>query len=303
MDHRHDDRRHRPIPQPRRGDSEPSPTDARDPPGRGVATVRDVLARAVTAGPRAVADWPTPTRALAAAIGVVGVLAALTLVVAPFGTAAFGGLTIPVVLAAGVADGLDPCAFALLVLFATYTLTLVSGVAADGTPTPDARRRLLGAGSVYVGAVWVTYFVIGLGLLSFLAWLGEDHLVTRAAAVLALAMGVWMLKDVVLPDLGAALAAPAATHRRLHRAIERGGLAGMLTAGSSSGSARSPARAPSISTSWPSSTPRAAGRRGSPSSPSTTSPTSPRSSSSWRSWPIGGSWGAWGAGTGRTDVG
>ncbi len=193
--------------------------------------MRDVLVRALTAGPRAVADWPIPTRALAAAIGGVGVVAALTLVVAPFETAAFGGLTIPVVLAAGVADGLNPCAFALLVLFATYTLTLVSSVAADGTPTPDARRRLLGAGSVYVGAVWVTYFVIGLGLLSFLAWLGEDHLVTRAAAVLALAMGVWMLKDVVLPDLGPALAAPAATHRRLHRAIERGGLAGMLTAG------------------------------------------------------------------------
>src|SRR5581483_4742642 len=129
------------------------PDDARDPPGRGLATVRDVLVRAVTAGPRAVADWPTPTRALAAAIGSVGALAALTLVVAPFETAAFGGLTIPVVLAAGVADGLNPCAFALLVLFATYTLTLVSSVAADGTPTPDARRRLLGAGSVYVGAV------------------------------------------------------------------------------------------------------------------------------------------------------
>lgn len=185
----------------------------------------------LTAAPRAVLDWPLATQALAAALVGVAALAVLVLILVPFEAAAFGGLTVPLVLAAGFADGLNPCAFALLVLFATYTLTLVNSLTAEGTPTPDARRRLLGAGSVYVGAVWVTYFVIGLGLLSFLAWLGEDHLVTRAAAVLALGMGLWMLKDVVLPGLGPALAAPAATHRRLHRAIERGGLTGMLVAG------------------------------------------------------------------------
>lgn len=182
-------------------------------------------------GRAALADWPTPTRLLAFALVSVAVSAGFVLVLRPFEAAAFGGLTVPVVLVAGVADGLNPCAFALLVLFATYTLTVVNSVTGDGAPLPDARRRLLSAGSVYVGAVWITYFVIGLGLLSFLAWLGEDHLVTRAAALLALGMGLWMLKDVVLPDLGPALAAPPVTHRRLHRAIERGGMAGMLTAG------------------------------------------------------------------------
>ncbi|GIW20819.1 MAG: hypothetical protein KatS3mg065_1115 [Chloroflexota bacterium] len=100
-----------------------------------------------TGGPRAVADWPIPTRALAAAIGGVGAVAALTLVVAPFETAAFGGLTVPVVLAAGVADGLNPCAFALLVLFATYTLTLASQRRRRrdtdaGRPPPAPRRRV-----------------------------------------------------------------------------------------------------------------------------------------------------------------
>jgi cytochrome c biogenesis protein CcdA len=149
----------------------------------------------------------------------------------PFDTAAFGNLTVPLVFASGVADGLNPCAFALLVLFATYTLTLVNSVTADGTPTPEARRRLLGAGSLYVGAVWATYFVIGLGLLSFLDWLGRDHLVTRLAAVVALLMALWMLKDVLLPGLGPSMIAPAGTHGRMQRAMERGGLGGMLVAG------------------------------------------------------------------------
>ena len=174
---------------------------------------------------------PRPAFVLALALGLVGVTASAYILAVPFDTGAFGGLTVPTVLGAGVADGLNPCAFALLVLFATYTLTMVNSVTADGSPTLEARRRLLGAGSLYVGAVWVTYFVIGLGLLSFLSWLGEDHLVTRVAVVLALVMALWMLKDVFLPGLGPSMMAPAGTQSRMHRAIERGGLAGMLIAG------------------------------------------------------------------------
>ncbi len=112
---------------------------------------------------------PRPAFVLATALLAVGLGASAYLVAVPFDTAAFGGLTVPVVLASGVADGFNPCAFALLVLFATYTLTMVNAVTSDGSPTLEARRRLLGAGSLYVGAVWVTYFIIGLGLLSFLA--------------------------------------------------------------------------------------------------------------------------------------
>jgi cytochrome c biogenesis protein CcdA len=174
---------------------------------------------------------PRPALLLGGLLLGVGVGASAYVAVVPFEAAAFGGLTVPTVLASGFADGFNPCAFALLVLFATYTLTMVNAVTADGSPTLDARRRLLGAGSLYVGAVWITYFVIGLGLLSFLGWLGQDHLVTRVAAIVALGMALWMLKDVLLPGVGPSLMAPAGTHGRMHRAMERGGLGGMLVAG------------------------------------------------------------------------
>jgi len=175
--------------------------------------------------------WPRPAIALTTLIVTVGLTALAYVLAVPFNTAAFGGLTVPTVLVSGVADGFNPCAFALLVLFATYTLTLVNAVTADGTPTLEARRRLLGAGSLYVGAVLVTYFIIGLGLLSFLGWLGRDHLVARGASILALVMALWMLKDVFLPGVGPSMMAPGGTHRRMQKAMERGGLAGMLIAG------------------------------------------------------------------------
>jgi cytochrome c biogenesis protein CcdA len=174
---------------------------------------------------------PLTAVALFAGLSGVAVVALATVALVPFETARFGGLTAPIVLTSGFADGFNPCAFALLVLFATYTLTLVNAVTSDGSPTPSARRTLLGAGSLYVGAVFITYFLIGLGLFSFLSWLGEDHLVARVAAVVALLMAVWMLKDVFLPGWGPAMAAPSGTHGLMNKAMRRGGLAGMLLAG------------------------------------------------------------------------
>jgi cytochrome c biogenesis protein CcdA len=174
---------------------------------------------------------PRPAIVLAAMLGSVGLVSAAYVAMVPFDTAVFGGLTVPTVLLSGVADGFNPCAFALLVLFATYTLTMVNAVTSDGTPTLEARRRLLGAGSLYVGAVWITYFIIGLGLMSFLGWLGQDHLVARGASIIALVMALWMLKDVFLPGVGPSMMAPAGTHGRMQKAMEKGGLGGMLLAG------------------------------------------------------------------------
>ena len=180
---------------------------------------------------RTLVGLPLPALLLAAALAGVALFSGMVLTLFPFNTAAFGRLTLPTVLGAGVLDGLNPCSFALLVLFATYTLTLVNAVTGDGSPTALARARLLSAGSMYVGAVWITYFLIGLGLFSFLAFLGQDHLVTRVAAVLALLMALWMVKDVLFPGWGPAMVAPAGSHGWMHRATERGGLAGMLLAG------------------------------------------------------------------------
>jgi len=181
--------------------------------------------------PRLTLGLPRPFVVLLAMLGTVGVAASGYVLAVPFDQAAFGGLTVPTVLVSGVADGFNPCAFALLVLFATYTLTLVNAVTANGAPTLEARRRLLGAGSLYVGAVWVTYFIIGIGLLSFLGWLGRDHLVARGASILALVMTLWMLKDIFLPGVGPSMMAPIGTHGRMQKAMARGGLAGMLIAG------------------------------------------------------------------------
>ncbi len=175
---------------------------------------------------------PRTALVLFSALAAITVAASLVVLFGPgFTSPVFGSLTPQVVVASGFADGFNPCAYALLVLFATYTLTLVNAVTADGRATASARRTLLGAGSLYVGAIFVTYFLLGLGLYTLVEGLGKDHIVARAGAVLALVMALWMLKDVFLPGFGPAMAAPSGTHGLMNRAMQRGGLAGMLLAG------------------------------------------------------------------------
>jgi hypothetical protein len=97
--------------------------------------------------------FPRPALLLAVALLSVGVGASAYVIAVPFQAAAFGGLTVPTVLAAGVADGFNPCAFALLVLFATYTLTLVNSVTADGSPSDMRRHSSLVAAGIALSRV------------------------------------------------------------------------------------------------------------------------------------------------------
>ncbi|MCL2105390.1 MAG: hypothetical protein FWH21_10185 [Kiritimatiellaeota bacterium] len=76
--------------------------------------------------------------------------------------------TPPLVMLAGLADGLNPCAFATIVF-------LVSLLALGGR----GRRGILVGGLSFCVASYATYFLIGLGLLSFLRELAASTRATR----------------------------------------------------------------------------------------------------------------------------
>ncbi len=130
------------------------------------------------------------------------------------------GLTVPVILGAGFLDGFNPCAFGVLILFATFALGLAAreSVASGGPSAAAASRRVLGLGSLFVAGVLVTYFLLGLGMLSAIVTatnFGSSHLPSRVAALIAIGLGIWMLRDALLPDAPLQLAAPHALHGRM----------------------------------------------------------------------------------------
>lgn len=108
------------------------------------------------------------------------------------------------VLASGLLDGLNPCAIAILLFF----LAFLHVARRD-------RSDVLRMGVLYVAAIYLVYFLIGLGLLVALVLTGEAHLLARVAAFLVIALGLLTLGGLLWEPLGRVTRAP---HRLWERA-------------------------------------------------------------------------------------
>ncbi len=175
------------------------------------------------AGPRPA----TARRLLVLVVGVVGVAVAAVFLATAQRPAEHQGLTdlsLATIITAGLLDGLNPCAFGVLILFATFALglaarqSLAPGGAARIADLGAASRTVLGLGGVFVLGVFLAYVLIGLGLLTALTAatsVASSHLPSRVAALIAIGLGLWMIRDVLLPDAGWQLAAPGVLHGRI----------------------------------------------------------------------------------------
>jgi cytochrome c-type biogenesis protein len=114
-------------------------------------------------------------------------------------------ITLATVLVAGVIDGVNPCAFTVLLLFIT---ALSATLQVGEHNVTRLRARILGLGSVYIAAVFVTYLALGVGVLASLDFFTRQHIPARVGALIAVLFGLWMLKDYFLPELGWRLQAP-----------------------------------------------------------------------------------------------
>jgi len=133
-------------------------------------------------------------------------------------------LTIPLVVGAGVLDGLNPCSFAGLLLFSSFTIAAVqaslAGTEPDSSGPFPGRRRLLGNGSLYISAIFLTYLLLGLGFLSTVLLLSGYHLVGKVAAVAAIGMGLWTLRDFFVPRARWKLGPPRSLHPHLRSSLQ-----------------------------------------------------------------------------------
>ena len=95
-----------------------------------------------------------------------------------------GNLTLPVVISAALVDAINPCAFAVLIV-------LLSAVLARGV-----KKTALLAGLAFTAAVYISYFLMGVGFIKVLSFADRWALIIRwVIAALALAIGLFNLKD------------------------------------------------------------------------------------------------------------
>ncbi|MCD6135593.1 hypothetical protein J7J63_02635, partial [Candidatus Bipolaricaulota bacterium] len=92
-------------------------------------------------------------------------------------------LTIPAVILAAAADSVNPCTFAVLVLL--LGTLLVAG----------KRGKMWQAGLAFIAAIYVSYFLMGIGIFSAIQAAGVQRPFILAVSGLAILLGLWNTKD------------------------------------------------------------------------------------------------------------
>ncbi len=132
-------------------------------------------------------------------------------------------LTLPIVITAGLIDGFNPCAFAVLLLFITFTMGMLQ-------MQTNYRYGLMKVGSIYISGIFVTYVLIGVGILSTISFFSVTHAVGKAAALISMLMGVVVMRDFFMPG-SSLLAIPESMHTSINNWIRRTTMPGVFGAG------------------------------------------------------------------------
>ncbi len=120
------------------------------------------------------------------------------------------------IIAAGLLDGINPCAFGALIFLITF-LTLVQ----------RKKTEILLVGIIFTATVFLTYYLVGIGFLSFLSSIPFFKVIARwvylATALIAIILGVFSFIDFLKARKGKlsemTLQLPSKLRKRIHRVI------------------------------------------------------------------------------------
>jgi cytochrome c biogenesis protein CcdA len=93
-------------------------------------------------------------------------------------------LTLGIVIAAALADSINPCVFGVLIFLLAYMVTVFKN-----------KLKMLLAGLIYTSVVYVTYLLIGIGLLAITQSIGIIKPFYWIAGIVAILAGILEIKD------------------------------------------------------------------------------------------------------------
>jgi cytochrome c biogenesis protein CcdA len=94
------------------------------------------------------------------------------------------GRLFPLVAISGFLDGLNPCAFAVLIFFVVFLFTM-----------QRAAKDIIKVGIIYIAAIYIAYLLIGLGIVHAFIFSGQEHLMAKISAYLVIFLGLVNIKD------------------------------------------------------------------------------------------------------------
>ncbi len=93
-------------------------------------------------------------------------------------------LSLWLIIVTALADSINPCVFGVLIFLLAYMTRVFKN-----------KKRMLVAGLVYIAAVYITYFFMGLGILAFARTTGLSVPFYWLAAIIAVVAGLLEIKD------------------------------------------------------------------------------------------------------------
>ena len=93
-------------------------------------------------------------------------------------------LTLGLIIAAALADSINPCVFGVLIFLMAYMTTVFKN-----------KLKMLLAGLIYISTVYITYLLIGIGIFAATQTIGFSRGFYWFAAIIAILAGLFEIKD------------------------------------------------------------------------------------------------------------
>lgn len=129
-------------------------------------------------------------------------------------------LLLSAVLVAGLLDGINPCAFAVLLFLIAFLFAI-----------RKVRRDVLLVGGIFIAALYLAYFLIGVGLLAAVTIPGRPHLAGRAGAYLIIALGAMNILGALFPRFAIQRGMSAPSWEWIRSSIQKATLPSTAAAG------------------------------------------------------------------------
>ncbi len=103
-------------------------------------------------------------------------------------------------------DGLNPCAFAVLLFFIAFLFSIKS-----------TKLKIWKMGLIYIFAIFLAYFLIGIGIAQAFTISGNPHLMAFIGSYLVIALGVIQILGVIFPKFPIRMRIPLDTKATLEK--------------------------------------------------------------------------------------
>lgn len=131
-----------------------------------------------------------------------------------------GEWLLPLVMVSALLDSVNPCAFSVLLITIAFLFSL-----------GKSQKDVLLLGGSYIAGLFLTYFLIGLGILRALHIFGMPHFMGRIGAIAVIVFGILNLLSYFFPSVTWIPGIPASVHQKMAKLLERVSLSAVFLVG------------------------------------------------------------------------